>query len=69
MGTKWASEALIADAVARWPRSVPDDVHVRQIMQETGMSEVTARLALDLARGDTEGDVIELAERPTSEPA
>jgi hypothetical protein len=66
--SKWATDAQIADALARWPRDVADAVHVRQIMRETGLSEVAAQLALDLARGDSEGDVIELDERPTSEP-
>ncbi len=56
--TKWASAEDIAAAEERWPRSTADSVWVRQIMAETGLSEATSRLALDLARGDTEGDVV-----------
>lgn len=66
MGTKWASDAEIALAVARWPRDVPDEVHVRSIMRETGLSEATAQLSLDLARGDSEGDVVELTQEEQS---
>lgn len=60
MPTKWASDFEIEQALLRWPRSVPDDVHVRAIMKETGLSEDTARLALDIARGDSIGDVVEV---------
>ena len=60
--TKFATVHEIKAALAAWPRNRPSAVWVRQIMAETGLSEQTARLALDLARGDSEGDCIELAE-------
>lgn len=68
MATKWASDAEIALAVARWPRDVPDEVHVRAIMRETGLSEDVAHLLLDLGRGDSEGDVIEVDEQSSETP-
>jgi hypothetical protein len=54
-------------ALTRWPRDVPDEDHIRAIMRETGLSEGQARLALDIGRGDSVGDVVDLGE--SSEPA
>jgi hypothetical protein len=60
--TKWATVSEIRAALAAWPRSTPSDVWVRQIMAQTGLSEATCKLALDLARGDSIGDVVEVAD-------
>jgi len=58
--TKFATVDEVKAALAAWPRSTPSAVWVRQIMAHTGLSRQTAKLALDLGRGDTEGDVVEL---------
>jgi hypothetical protein len=56
--TKWATAQEIAAAEQAWPRDVPDEVHIRAIMRETGLSHDTAELTLHLCRGDTEGDLV-----------
>jgi hypothetical protein len=60
--TKFATVDEIRAAREQWPYSVPATIHVAEIRHQTGLSEQTARLALDLARGGSEGDCIELAE-------
>src|SRR5438445_665176 len=49
--TRWASAEEIAAAEQAWPRDVPDEQHITSIMQATGLSAATARLALALGRG------------------
>jgi len=61
--TKWAPAQEIAAAEHAWPRSVSDAIHVASIQKETGLSAATAKLALDLGRGDREGDEIVVDER------
>jgi hypothetical protein len=62
MATKWASEEEIRAAEQAFPRDVPDPVHVATIQRQTGLSAATTRLALAIMRGDSEGDVIEVAD-------
>lgn len=59
--TKWAPVQQIEEAIARWPRSTPDAVWVRQIMAETGLSERMAIDCLHISRGG-EGDCITVDE-------
>jgi hypothetical protein len=37
----------------RWPRDVPDQKHVAEIMADGGITASEAKVMLDLARGDT----------------
>ena len=60
--SRWATPEEVAAATQAWPRDVPDAVHVRQIMAETGLSEATARLALAINRGDSDGDAVTVSE-------
>lgn len=62
MATKFATDEEIAAAEQAWPRDVPDEVHIRAIMAETGLSRDTATLTLHLGRGDTEGDLETVSE-------
>jgi hypothetical protein len=61
--TRWATVDEIRAGRELWPYSVPAAIHVAGIRHETGLSEQAARLALDLARGDSEGDEIMVDER------
>ena len=56
--THWATDSEIAAAEQAYPRDVPDHLHVITIMAETGLSADTARLALAIMRGDSEGDCV-----------
>lgn len=58
--TKWATAQEIAAAEQAWPRDVPDEVHIRAIMRDNGVTYDVARMTLDLGRGDWEGDVEEV---------
>jgi hypothetical protein len=59
--TRWATSEI--DAAERaFPRDVPDAIHVATIQRQTGLSAATARLALAICRGDSEGDCIEVAD-------
>ena len=58
----WATESEIAAAEQAFPRDVPNHLHIIRIVAETGLSRHTAMLALAIMRGDSEGDVIEVAE-------
>lgn len=49
-----------AEAERRWPRDVPDETHIRQIMRDTGLPRADAAMCLAIERGDSEGDVIEV---------
>lgn len=65
---KWASADEIAAATQAYPRDVPDEQHIAKIMQ-MGLSRQTARLALAIMRGDSEGDVVELPDDVLKLPA
>jgi hypothetical protein len=60
--TRWATDSEIAAAEQAFPRDLPDAVHVATIQRQTGLSPDTARLALAIMRGDSEGDCVEVAE-------
>jgi len=60
--TRWASADEIRAAWLAWPGNVSNDVHVRAIMAETGLSERAALECLMICRGQSEGDVIEVAD-------
>ncbi|HEY8796558.1 MAG TPA: hypothetical protein VIO85_01700 [Candidatus Dormibacteraeota bacterium] len=60
--TKWATDSEIAAAEQAFPRDVRDQLHIIKIMAETGLSRGTATLALAIMRGDSEGDVVEVAD-------
>lgn len=49
-----APEEVIREAEKRWPRDVPDEQHIAEIMAETGGDAEEARATLDLLRGDTD---------------
>ena len=66
--TIWATPEEQAAAEAKWPRSIPDSVHVRAIALQTGLSEATSRLALAIKRGDSVGDVVTVSEATEQAP-
>lgn len=50
---KGPTRADIRVAEQRWPRNVPDQQHVAELMAGTDLTAAEAKLILDLARGDT----------------
>ncbi len=60
--TKWASVSEIESAWVAWPGNISDETHIRSIMAETGLSRNAAFECLMICRGQSEGDVIEVAE-------
>ena len=50
---KGPTEADIRVAEQRWPRDVPDQQHVAELMAGTDLTAAEAKLILDLVRGDT----------------
>lgn len=54
--TRWATDSETAAAEQAYPRSIPSSTHVATIQRETGLSEATAKLALAIMRGASEGD-------------
>jgi hypothetical protein len=50
---KGPSAADIRVAEQRWPRDVPDQQHVAELMGGTELTAAEAQLILDLVRGDT----------------
>ena len=50
---KGPTRADILVAEQRWPRDVPDQQHVAELMAGTNLTAAEAKLILDLARGDT----------------
>jgi len=60
--TKWATVSEIEAAWQAWPRNVSDDVHIRSIMAATGLSRNAAFECLMICRGQSQGDVVEVAE-------
>ena len=50
---KGPTEADIKVAEQRWPRDVPDQQHVAELMAGTDLTAAEAKLILDLVRGDT----------------
>jgi hypothetical protein len=49
---KGPTEADIKVAEQRWPRDVPDQQHVVELMAGTDLTAAEAKLILDLVRGD-----------------
>jgi hypothetical protein len=60
--TRWASVSEIEAAWQAWPKNVSDDVHIRSIMAETGLSRNAAFECLMICTGRSEGDCIEVAD-------
>lgn len=50
---KGPTQADIKVAEQRWPRNVPDQQHVAELMAGADLTAGEAKLILDLARGDT----------------
>jgi hypothetical protein len=59
--TKWATVSEIEAALQAWPKNVTDETHIRSIMAETVLSRNAAFECLMICRGQSEGDVIEVA--------
>jgi len=60
--SQWASQDDLEQAERRWPRSVPNAIHVAQIAQEVGLSIATAKVILAICWDGADGDCVELAE-------